>query len=92
MLTNFVCSNGFEFVGYINLHFFIFDKLLFENWYTYGDELIVGINLDKSVKKITNKPNNGEFDPGSGLTLAACLTHASQGERPACGTIKLADG
>ena len=23
---------------------------------------------------------NGEFDPGSGRTLAACLTHASQGE------------
>ena len=24
---------------------------------------------------------NEEFDPGSGRTLAACLTHASQGER-----------
>jgi hypothetical protein len=23
---------------------------------------------------------NEEFDPGSGQTLAACLTHASQGE------------
>ena len=23
----------------------------------------------------------GEFDPGSGRTLAACLTHASQGAR-----------
>ncbi len=23
------------------------------------------------------KNNNGEFDPGSGQTLAACLTHAS---------------
>ena len=22
----------------------------------------------------------GEFDPGSGRTLAACLTHASQGD------------
>ena len=92
MLTNFVCSNGFEFVGYINLHFFFFEKQLFENWYTYGDELIVGINLDKSVKKITNKPNNGEFDPGSGLTLAACLIHASQGERFLREAIKLADG
>src|ERR1700709_597932 len=28
---------------------------------------------------------NGEFDPGSGRTLAACLTHASRTERPACG-------
>ena len=24
---------------------------------------------------------NGEFDPGSGRTLAACLTHASRAER-----------
>ena len=23
----------------------------------------------------------GEFDPGSGLTLAACLTHASRTDR-----------
>jgi hypothetical protein len=28
---------------------------------------------------------DGEFDPGSGRTLAACLTHASRTERPACG-------
>ena len=28
---------------------------------------------------------NGEFDPGSGRTLAACLTHASQLETTACG-------
>ncbi len=26
--------------------------------------------------------NNGEFDPGSGLTLAACLIHASRTEVP----------
>ena len=25
---------------------------------------------------------NGEFDPGSGRTLAACLTHASRADRP----------
>ena len=25
---------------------------------------------------------DGEFDPGSGRTLAACLTHASRAERP----------
>ena len=24
---------------------------------------------------------NGEFDPGSGRTLAACLTHASRAEK-----------
>ena len=28
---------------------------------------------------------DGEFDPGSGRTLAACLTHASRAERPTCG-------
>jgi hypothetical protein len=27
----------------------------------------------------------GEFDPGSGRTLAACLTHASRAERPLWG-------
>ena len=53
---------------------------------------MAGINLDKSVTIKNNNPNNGEFDPGSGLTLAACLTHASQGERFLRGTIKLADG
>ena len=26
-----------------------------------------------------NRTSIGEFDPGSGRTLAACLTHASQG-------------
>jgi hypothetical protein len=28
------------------------------------------------------KAFNGEFDPGSGRTLAACLTHASRAVRP----------
>ena len=35
---------------------------------------------------------NGEFDPGSGRTLAACLTHASQGEHFLREIIKLANG
>ena len=30
-------------------------------------------------KKQTKNNYNGEFDPGSGLTLAAGLTHASRG-------------
>ena len=30
--------------------------------------------------KIRIKFNFGEFDPGSELTLAACLTHASRAE------------
>jgi hypothetical protein len=29
-------------------------------------------------RRARNQINNGEFDPGSGRTLAACLTHASQ--------------
>ena len=29
-----------------------------------------------------SRPFCGEFDPGSGRTLAACLTHASRTERP----------
>ena len=36
--------------------------------------------------------DNEEFDPGSGRTLAACLTHASQGESFFRGTSILADG
>ena len=31
---------------------------------------------------VVYKAFNGEFDPGSGRTLAACLTHASRAERP----------
>ena len=38
------------------------------------------------------KKDNGEFDPGSGRTLAACLTHASQGESHLRVASILADG
>src|SRR3954470_13476847 len=31
---------------------------------------------------LLHKAFHGEFDPGSGRTLAACLTHASRAERP----------
>src|ERR687887_196004 len=34
----------------------------------------------------------GEFDPGSGRTLAACLTHASRAERPASVGARAANG
>jgi hypothetical protein len=30
---------------------------------------------------------NGEFDPGSGRTLAACLTHASRTVKPSGGSV-----
>jgi hypothetical protein len=35
---------------------------------------------------------DGEFDPGSGRTLAACLTHASRAERPLSGGTRAANG
>ena len=34
----------------------------------------------------------GEFDPGSGRTLAACLTHASRAERPLFGVLERRTG
>ena len=34
----------------------------------------------------------GEFDPGSGRTLAACLTHASRTERPSLLGTRVANG
>ncbi len=40
----------------------------------------------------TIKLYNGEFDPGSGRTLAACLTHASLRERGSNILIKVAHG
>jgi hypothetical protein len=35
-------------------------------------------DLRKAKRKARDKLFNGEFDPGSGRTLAACLTHASR--------------
>ena len=42
--------------------------------------------MKKSNRKIGKEKSesanyNGEFDPGSGRTLAACLTHASRTEK-----------
>ena len=54
-----------------------------------GPILTLRVKVDDKYIKLTY---NGEFDPGSGRTLAACLTHASQGERFLRKTIKLADG
>ena len=57
---------------------------------------------DFEGRKVINEPKSskikeiiGEFDPGSGRTLAACLTHASRTEivNEACDfTILVADG
>ena len=41
--------------------------------------LLIRESFNQLQEKI--KIDNEEFDPGSGRTLAACLTHASQGER-----------
>ncbi len=37
--------------------------------------------LRRGVGEAVSQPVLGEFDPGSGRTLAACLTHASRAER-----------
>ena len=38
------------------------------------------IRIELKVKKTNKNKFFGEFDPGSGLTLAACLIHASRTE------------
>ena len=43
------------------------------------DKLIVRKDGHQDCKIGNYDTNNGEFDPGSGLTLAAGLTHASRG-------------
>ena len=42
--------------------------------------IIIERVVDSNLSFFCKKENNEEFDPGSGRTLAACLTHASQGE------------
>ena len=49
-----------------------------------------GSHFERS-KGYKNKFNNGEFDPGSGWTLATGLTHASRGAA-ICSNTKLATG
>ena len=47
---------------------------------TCGSITYQGRFMHNIKRKIQTKNNyNGEFDPGSGLTLAAGLTHASRG-------------
>ncbi len=46
----------------------------------------------RATKTVQNQTYNGEFDPGSGRTLAACLIHASQGENFLREISKLANG
>ena len=36
------------------------------------------MSVNRAQARIDQKTFNGEFDPGSGRTLAACLTHASR--------------
>ena len=44
--------------------------------------LLLGFGLFTACFGFVLKFFCGEFDPGSGRTLAACLTHASRTERP----------
>jgi hypothetical protein len=46
-------------------------------WDSFGDNMFVA-----GFDPPTDLGFVGEFDPGSGRTLAACLTHASRAERP----------
>ena len=58
--------------------FFLFDlvpALLGVGGGSFGDIFVAGVWIFLQVFV-------GEFDPGSGRTLAACLTHASRAERP----------
>ena len=41
-----------------------------------------GVNSCQHRQAKQSKHNGGEFDPGSGSTLAACLMHASRAGRP----------
>src|SRR3954453_9106449 len=51
-----------------------------------GKQLLPGYSIDSALATLsgarTSTDFNGEFDPGSGPTLAACLTHASRAVRP----------
>ena len=40
------------------------------------------VRFPPGSRAVLHKAFHGEFDPGSGRTLAACLTHASRAERP----------
>ena len=55
-------------------------------WFAVSLTLILA-NFNKPLKLY-----NGEFDPGSGRTLAACFIHASQGEPILRNSSKLANG
>ena len=50
-----------------------------------GGQLLPGyskkVDEPQGFGPVTSEDFNGEFDPGSGRTLAACLTHASRAVR-----------
>ena len=47
-----------------------------------GDVALIDIPSAPALVGVGGLFFDGEFDPGSGRTLAACLTHASRAERP----------
>ena len=56
------------------------EKMIFENWTEIKQRTSIQIKKDKNWQrsKCHKEQSNGEFDPGSGWTLAACLIHASR--------------
>src|ERR1700752_3851291 len=49
----------------------------------YHELVLCQFVFDRASSRSLLEPDfNGEFDPGSGRTLAACLTHASRAVRP----------
>jgi hypothetical protein len=52
--------------------------------FLFGQVSLIGLSLLKVLF--------GEFDPGSGRTLAACLTHASRTESAPLGVTRVANG
>ena len=52
------------------------------NFWIASSGLLVCCGLSFCLGLGFSRPFCGEFDPGSGRTLAACLTHASRTERP----------
>ena len=54
--------------------------------------LLLGFGLFTACFGFVLKFFCGEFDPGSGRTLAACLTHASRTERPCLQGTRVANG
>ena len=80
----FLCIVIFGFASLIKDQCCCFSMVLVFGWFVF----LLGLGFSRpDFLAFVLKFFCGEFDPGSGRTLAACLTHASRTERPAacCG-------